>query len=147
MFCIKAELKPSSKHGIGVFAKESVKKGTVVWKFEKGLDVKMPVDKIKDLTDGQKYHVLKFFWKSGNFFFSSCDISNYTNHSSNPNIAIKNIEDDDEDVLMEAMKDIKAGDELTQDYGLIGEYDIRLEDNESFNEGDIEPEHYNFLYK
>lgn len=146
MFCIKAELRPSSTHGVGVFAKENVKRGTIVWKFERGLDVKMPIDKIKDLTEGQKYHILKFFWKSGDFFYSSCDISNYVNHSPNPNTAIKNIGENDEDILIEALEDIKEGDEITQDYGLIGKYDIRIEDSESFNESDIEPDHYNFLY-
>lgn len=146
MFCIKAELKPSSTHGIGVFSKENIKKGTIVWKFEKGLDVKIPIDKIKNLTSGQRYHILKFFWKSGDFLYSSCDISNYVNHSSEPNTAIKNFEEENEYILIEALKDINKGEEITQDYSLIGNYDIRIEDSESFNEDDIEPDHYNFLY-
>jgi SET domain-containing protein len=147
MFCIKAELKPSPLHGMGVFSKEFIRKGDIVWKFEVGMDVKIHSDKIKTLTDGQKYHIMKFFWKSGDYFYSSCDISNYVNHSNNPNTAIKNIGEEDEKIVMEALKDIQEGEELTQDYGLIGDYDIRLEDNVHFSEKDIDPNHYNFLYK
>jgi hypothetical protein len=42
MLIVPVEIKKSAIHGFGVFAKTDIKKGTVLWMFEPGLDLRIP---------------------------------------------------------------------------------------------------------
>ena len=110
---VKIKLAPSKLHGVGIFALQDIKKGDKLY-----LD-HMPVmynikyadfDKLnKDVAEtllSRWPHII-----NGSLFaFPDVRFSAYCNHSDKPNIDAKN------DV---ALKDIKAGTELTEDYRLI----------------------------
>lgn len=120
-------LKPSSLGGIGVFATHDIASGTVLLTREHALR-RM---NIKDIpADWQKFCV---YINSQECFapeqFDRMEIGWFINHSDNPNVAPKDpIESLDEVDLSKkaaypfvALKDIKAGEEITVDYNYMKE--------------------------
>lgn len=114
-------LKPSPLHGIGVFAIRKIPKGCRTM-FSKPNDNWIHVSKekidtlpkhaiklIKNycLPDGKGYYL-------PDYGFKTVDLVNYLNHSDTPNIISV-----DDGNYFEALRDIKAGEELLVDYGQI----------------------------
>ena len=98
--------------GLGLFAKEFISKGSVVWEFVNGLDIKISMDEFNTLNDAQKEYFIKYGWiQKGeeDFYYSSGDLSNFMNHSYTPNI------DGKEDVSV-ALRDIHIDEELFINY-------------------------------
>ena len=85
MFLIETYIKESDGKGFGTFAKEFIPKGTIIWRFMHGFDIKVHTDKINELNDIQKDFIDKYFWKEGDYYYSSCDHSIFQNHSYEPN--------------------------------------------------------------
>ncbi len=94
---------------LGLFSKEKVKAGTVLWTFVEGFDVKVHKSKIHVLSPPQREYVDSHFWREGDYFYSSCDNSNFQNHSNNPN----SIPSGD---VMIASRDIEANEEILVNY-------------------------------
>lgn len=114
MFLYRVEVKVATnpKMGLGVFAKEFISKKSMVWEFIEGIDLKVCIDKIKTLNKAQQEYFEKYAWiekNDKNFYYSSCDLTNFMNHSYNPNIGFEN------DYSI-ALKDIQAGQELFVNY-------------------------------
>jgi len=114
MFLYRVEVKVATnpKMGLGLFAKEFIPKDSVVWKFIEGIDLKIPVEKIEILTDVQREHFEKYGWierGEEGFYYSSCDLTNFMNHSYNPNIGCT-------ENYSIALKDVHIGQELFIDY-------------------------------
>jgi hypothetical protein len=102
----KIYVKKSSRGGLGLFAKKPIKKGEVVlvWRGKK-------------LKEKQ---VTPAMWKedylipiSEKEYVYPKGISNYANHSCNPNCGVKG------NLALVAMKKIPAGEEITFDYSTI----------------------------
>jgi SET domain-containing protein len=109
MLLVETYLAESPGMGLGVFSKHFIKKGTVIWEFVEGFDIEVKEDKYDLLTDVQKAYVDKYFWKEANYYYSSCDYSNFQNHSFTPN----SIPLDDK---MIAARDILADEEILVNY-------------------------------
>ena len=115
MFVVRTSLRPSPIHGIGVFAKEPIKKGQLVWKFDTRLDLRIPVAELLFLPAAAQEHIrIRACAKmaTGQRVMTLCaDNPQYVNHSSPPNLL------DSEDGLQEmAAWDSAAGGELTCNY-------------------------------
>jgi hypothetical protein len=125
---VKTYLKESPGKGIGLFAAEPIKKGTIIFK-EDEFTIKYLPDEYHKLTDEQKKYVgnkayflydymnesQKEFIKkySYNYFGIYClsmDNDRFTNHSDKPNT----IEIDEYSTI--ASKNIKKDDEITTNY-------------------------------
>lgn len=111
MLCVETEVKPSKIHGYGVFAKNDIPKGTIVWETKTGFDRMFSKEHYRTLNEVQKEFVKRTFSTCKDYFHSYCDYAILTNHSNNPNIVLLS----DSNAI--AAKNIKAGEELTQDYG------------------------------
>jgi len=85
MLLVETYLSESVGKGLGVFSKNFVPKYTVIWKFVEGFDIKVNKEKYAMLSDVQKKYVDTYFWKNGDYLYSSCDYSNFQNHSDDPN--------------------------------------------------------------
>jgi len=110
MMRIETEIKMSGVcEGLGLFAKEHVRAGTIIWSFVEGFDVKVHVSKLSELLPVQKKHVEKYFWREGNYLYTSCDNSVFQNHSSKPNSGALGFN-------MAALRDILPGEEILVDY-------------------------------
>ena len=110
MFRVETYLKETPKMGLGVFAKSKIKKGELIWEFVEGLDIKTHKSIIETLNPVQKEYVNKYFWKEGEYYYSSCDHSIFQNHSTNPNSVC------DGPVKMIAARDIEKDEEIITNY-------------------------------
>jgi uncharacterized protein len=116
MLLIRTRLDRSSIHGFGVFAVESVPKGTEVWRFSPGFDLEREVA----VVEAQPAHVRGYFSKYGYIdrrlkrYILCIDDARHLNHSDTPNLRC--------DYALDrygvdiAARDIAAGEELTVDY-------------------------------
>ena len=116
-------LKPSPVQGIGVFAITDIGKGQrAIFSNDKSEWIKIPKTEIASLPQHSKAIVENFcLYDEENYFvpeygFKMVDLVIFLNHDDDPNIASIN---DGED--FEALRDIKAGEELFIDYGQIVE--------------------------
>src|SRR3989344_3989649 len=117
MLLVKTKLLPSKIHGMGLFADELISKGTVIWKFTSGFDLKFSKEQIKKFPKQVQEYLENYCWlskKSGKYCFSS-DNGKYFNHSKNPN-SLSAYYEDEEEVVTKAIRDIQKGEEITDDY-------------------------------
>lgn len=112
MFLYKVEVKVATnpEMGLGLFTKEFIQKGTIVWEFIEGVDVKMDEEKFNKLNEVQKEFFKTYGWKEDDgYYYSSCDFTNFMNHSYNSNLTI------DGDYTI-SKRDIQIGEELFINY-------------------------------
>lgn len=108
MLIVKTDIRPSPIHGIGVFAREFIPKGTLVWTFNPIIDREVSESDIEKLSDATKQFIRDhtYYEDDGRLILSN-DSSIYLNHSDNPNINGV------------ALRDIQPGEEITEDYRLF----------------------------
>jgi hypothetical protein len=58
MLLIKARVRPSTIHGLGLFAEQFIPSGTIIWRFQPGFDVAIPEDEINQLSAAAREQVL-----------------------------------------------------------------------------------------
>ena len=116
-------INPSTIHGIGVFALQDIPKGCRdIFSRNVGEWIKLPVKDVEALPDHSRNLVETYcLFDDDHYFvpdygFKVMDLVNYLNHSSEPNI--KSVNDGEE---FEALRDIKAGEELFVDYIWLAE--------------------------
>jgi SET domain-containing protein len=111
MFNFQTEVKESTnkEFGMGLFAKEFIPNSSIVWEFVEGIDIQISEKTFDQLKLIHKQFFKKYGWKEGNFIYSSCDLTNFINHSTNPNLICSG------DFTI-ANKDIKEGEELFMNY-------------------------------
>jgi len=117
MMQVKTKIGQSKIQGTGLFADEFIPKGTVIWKFTPGFDLKFTEEEIDNFPIQVQEYLESYMWlskKSGKYCFSS-DNGKYFNHSKNPN-SLSEYYDDEEEVLTKAIRDIEIGEEITDDY-------------------------------
>lgn len=110
---VKIKLAPSPIHGVGVFAIRDIKKGEKVYTDAIPNQLDLPYAKFKHLSPEIREILLGHFpliLAGSHFMYPVTKMSAYLNHSDTPNYDAK------ED---KALKKIKAGEEITEDYRLI----------------------------
>ncbi len=115
MFIVRTSLRHSSIHGIGVFLKEPVCKGQVVWQYDPRVDVAIPASEFDNFPpaaqDYLKIYTYVAVMDERRMMILCADNSRHVNHAGAPNLV------DTPDGLQEiAARDIPAGKELTCDY-------------------------------
>lgn len=117
----KTEVRGSGIEGRGIFAKENIKKGEIV--FTKAGHI-VDKEEAKRLDETLGEYCLQI---NDNFFLCPKnkeeieDLAIFINHSCEPNVA------PDGQITFVALKDIKAGEEITYDYAMTTSYDYQLE--------------------
>jgi len=105
----------SKEIGIGVFATKLIPKGTIVW-IKDDLDIILDEDYIDSLEDIRKNFIYKYAYEDHDGKYVLCwDHARYINHSFNPNCV-----DTAYDFEL-AARDIQPGEQLTADYGALGD--------------------------
>lgn len=116
-------IKPSTVHGIGVFAIKDIPKGcNSIFSKNVGNWIKVPITEIESLPEHSKSLVETYcLYDEENYYvpdygFKVMDLVNYLNHSNQPNVESIN---SGEDFI--AIRDINAGEELFVSYHAIAE--------------------------
>lgn len=115
MIHIDYKLKPSNLHGIGLFAGQPIKKGSVVYTASPLLDLNITQEQFDSLDQKEKDEIIwwGFFDEPSQMWHVDFDVSKFINHS--PNATLTQATDHDEAYLI-AARDIQSGEELTQNY-------------------------------
>lgn len=115
MIHIKYKLDLSKLHGIGFFTQENLKKGQIVYSASPLLDVNITKGIFNTLDEKEKEEIRYWgFWDEPNkVWHVDFDNSKFINHSSNPTLTQ---DPNRKDAYLVAIRDIKAGEELTQNY-------------------------------
>lgn len=116
MLLVKTKLGPSTISGIGLYANEFIAKGTIIWRFESKLDVKLSIEAYQLLKSQYDFETLdKYIYRS---HISACyilcvDDARFINHANEAN-TIDTLEG--EEGLTIAARDIQPGEEITSNY-------------------------------
>ena len=118
MLLIKTKLGPSKIHGIGLFADEFIPKGTIVWKFVSGFDLKFTEAEIKNFPEVTQEFFRYYAYRSirTGLYILCSDESRHCNHSESPNTTGIEIEGTEEEGGDIATQDIQIGEEITYNY-------------------------------
>ena len=111
MFLFRTEVKVATdpRMGLGLFATEFIPKDSIVWEFVEGVDIKVSVDRVEQMSEAQQEYFEKYAWVEDDYYYSSCDLTNFVNHSYQPNLKII-------DEIMISLRDIYPGEELFENY-------------------------------
>lgn len=117
MMLVKTKIKESEIHGIGLFADQFIPKGTEVWRFTPGFDLKFTREQILAFPKELQIYIYKYSWRSkkSNLYCFSSDNEKFFNHSYTPNVLSEYREDEEEAVTI-AIRDIQVGEEMLDDY-------------------------------
>lgn len=114
-------LRPSTVHGIGVFALRDIPKGCkTIFSRNVGNWIKVPIRDIENLPEASRNLVETYcLYDETDYYlpdygFKVMDMVNYLNHSSSPNLISVN-----EGEYFESLRDIAEGEELFVNYGHI----------------------------
>lgn len=119
MLVIDTYLDKSSIEGIGVFAAEDIPKGTILWEFNPLFDSIIREDEITDLPRHIQKWLYYHSWQDADGHYRvGIDNDKFINHSLDPNSRFSK-----ESYTWAALRDIKKGEELTEDYTEFSESD------------------------
>lgn len=127
MLLIKTYIAPSSIHGIGLFAAESVTHGTMVWKAAPEVDPTFPKSALTDAPEPWRTYLNHHAYPNPanpDEIMLDGDDCRYMNHSEKPNIDFARHPD-----CGFATRYIAYGQELTCDYTQFapGWYDLQIQ--------------------
>lgn len=112
MLLVKTEVRPSSIHGLGLFAQEWIATGTPVSRWMAKHDYMLTRDEWWALPDRLREFLYDFVWYGlKGKVYGTVDNGRFTNHSAKPNLRW-----DARTKTMSAARDIAAGEELTENY-------------------------------
>ncbi|MBA2125389.1 SET domain-containing protein-lysine N-methyltransferase [Hyphomicrobium methylovorum] len=117
MLTIKTKLGLSPIAGIGLFAAEDIKKGTVTWRFVPEFDRLFRGDEIHALPEPARSNLLDHVYldDASGLYVLCADNARFMNHADDPNTAGVHEAGAVEGYDV-ATRDIAAGEELTCDY-------------------------------
>lgn len=118
MLLVKTKIGPSKISGMGLFADQPIKKGTTVWQFAPGFDIKISKEKLGALSAAAKEQFLKYAYLDGKTdeYILCFDDARFFNHSDDPNCEDIDTAVETELDVTTAAKDISPGEELTCNY-------------------------------
>jgi SET domain-containing protein len=128
MLMVKTRLGLSDIAGIGLFAAENIKKGTVTWRFMAGFDRLLTEAEIEALPEPAKSNILDHTYldAASGLFVLCADNARFMNHADQPNTAGVHEPGAIEGYDV-ATRDIAAGEELTCDYRTFDAHvDVKL---------------------
>lgn len=119
MLLVKTKLDLSNIHGIGLFAAEFIPKDTIIWKFNRLIDLRCAEADIAKLPAASREQIQKYSYreKHTGLYVLCGDDARFFNHSEHPN-CFDFYAGEEQDVTI-ALRDIAAGEELTCDYALF----------------------------
>ena len=129
MLTVKASLKPSSIHGIGLFADEQITKGTMIWKFDPVFDVLFDQQQVQKMSAEHQRFIKRYAPlspTSGKHVYS-IDDSRFANHSMTGNTDIVLLPGEPEKVAI-ANQNIEQGEEILMNYR---DFDVNSENSKA----------------
>lgn len=119
MLLVRTKLGVSDIHGVGLFAIESIKEGTVIWRFHPVIDIKLTAEHLNLLALPCQEQTRKYTYreKHTGLYILCGDDARFFTHSAKPN-CLDVFNSEHEDVTV-AMRDIAPGEELTCDYAMF----------------------------
>ena len=126
MMLVDTELKPSPIHGIGVFLKEPVRAGQLVWRYDSRVDRVYTDDEIATLPAHMQRFLRTYstFHEPTGLWVLCGDNGRHFNHSDDPSTISEGISFG----VDRAARDLAPGEELTSDYKTICDH-VRLNGN------------------
>ena len=112
MIIVPTYLSPSSIHGLGVFAREPIRKGDTVWKFNPRFDLTFSEADFEALPPSVRAEIEVHLYQpepGGQLYYEST-MGKYMNHARDPNVDFGDIG------VGRATRDIAIDEELTCDY-------------------------------
>ena len=109
MFLIDTYLDKSKIEGVGVFAKENIKKGQLIKEVRPDFEIEFNKDNLPKMPLALAKFINTHAYErelGSKILVMGIDNEKYLNHSNNPSVNDNGI----------ALKDIKIGDEITVDY-------------------------------
>ena len=115
MILIDYEVKGSIIHGVGMFTKQNIKKGELIAKASPILDVDITIEAFNKLEHKEKSEILYwgFYDAPRNVYHCDFDSTKFINHDKDGNVTQ---DENYRDMYLIAKRDIKKGEELTQNY-------------------------------
>ncbi|WP_133406754.1 SET domain-containing protein [Parashewanella tropica] len=125
MFNVKVSIAPSSIHGIGLFAEQSIQKGEVIYTEVPELDLHISKEQFTKLDKNEQFFIehYGFFNEVKGYWHLSHDNIRFCNHATQSNITWK------DNAYLIALKDIAQGEEIVQDYREMNSYSCRALNN------------------
>jgi uncharacterized protein len=115
MLLVKTRLEKSPIHGIGLFAAEPIRKGTLIWRLDFAIDVQLTASQIETLAPPARAQIRKYSYRDrvlGTYVLCGDD-ARFFNHAPDPNCLDL---PDAKGGTTVAARDIAEGEELTCDY-------------------------------
>jgi SET domain-containing protein len=116
MLLVKTKLGLSNINGIGLYADAYIPAGTLIWRFESKLDLKLCQSEYQVLKEQYDFETLdKYIYKSrvSGCYILCTDDARFINHSSKPNTL--DTQEGDEGLTI-AARAIVPGEEITSNY-------------------------------
>ena len=120
MLLVKTKIGPSPIAGIGIFADEFIPKGTKIWEFREGFDMRFDENFPDTLSESARKQFLNYTYKNpktGKYVLCADD-ARFFNHSETPSaedLYFDNPTESSEGITV-AARDINPGEEITSDY-------------------------------
>lgn len=113
MLLVNTYIGPSSIHGTGLFAGKLIPEGTRTWELVPSLDLIIPRSELSTLPLLGREQFLHYAYLNSNDAYVLCfDDARFCNHSPEPNTRFV----DGQTPYELAIRDIRAGDEITINY-------------------------------
>jgi len=116
MLLVKTYVDKSPIHGLGVFAAETLPKGTRIWRFVEGFDQFYTPKQFRKLPKPAREFLKLYGYKVDGEILFPGDYDRHINHSENPNTILH-------DGYVITSRKIAKGTEITNDYS---EFDATL---------------------
>ena len=111
MLLVRTTIGPSTIHGIGIFAAEFIAKGTIIWQFQPGFDLKLSPDALGRLSPAALAQALNYSYVEDGAYILCADDARFFNASRTPKGTSGGLNS-----YTIAARDIAEGEELTEDY-------------------------------
>ena len=118
MLLIDTYLDKSPIQGMGVFAKNAISKGAVIWRLDERFDRLIEVGVYESMAGPVKDYLDRYCYprrSDPRFIVFEADDARYMNHADDPNFGFLSESE------AAALRDIAAGEELTCDYNIFFE--------------------------
>ncbi len=118
MLLVDAYLDKSPVQGIGLFAKQPIAKGTLIWALDLRFDRLIEWDVYESLTGPVRAYIDRYTYPhrpDPRFVVFEADDARYMNHADHPNCDFSKLD------VAYALRDIAAGEEMTCDYNVFFE--------------------------